>query len=256
MNSVLYTGIVGHQRYAPSRHRFTYPILAAGIDLAELPSLDATVAGFGYNRAHLLSLRDRDYLRADPRPLADKLREFMPDTQPGDRIILLTAFRYVGILFNPVSFYFRMRDGAVQSALVEVNNTFRDRHLYPLPRLTTHGGYRTAEHEKTFHVSPFNSMVGCYRFRFAADPTQRLSVAVDLIREEQLVLRAWMRGKAQPLTSAALRSALVRHPLAAAATLPRILVQAARLAYGKRLPVHRRPQPTDANTLLDRGVPQ
>ena len=42
----------------------------------------------------------------------------------------------MGMVFNPVNFYFRINQKAeLVRALVEVNNTFGDSHLYPLNNL-------------------------------------------------------------------------------------------------------------------------
>jgi DUF1365 family protein len=71
----------------------------------------------------------------------------------------------LGYTFKPVSFWYchRADGGALRAIVVEVNNTFGERHCYLLdnPR---YGAELQAR--KVFHVSPFCEVAGGYRFRF------------------------------------------------------------------------------------------
>lgn len=253
MTSVIYTGQVGHERIAPVNHRFAYPLFFAGADVDELGDLDTGVAGFGYNRFGPLALHDKDFLRQDGQSLPEKLIEFMPERTAEDRVLLVTAFRYWGRLFSPVSFYLRLREGVVQSVLAEVNNTFHDRHVYHLPSLQPEGDFLTARHAKEFHVSPFNDREGTYVFRFNRQPLEHLDIGVNLERDGKTVFRSWLSGRPRPFTSREIRRVLLRHPVAAAVTMPRILTQAAHLYFRKKLKVFKRPEPDHPGTILTRG---
>jgi DUF1365 family protein len=72
--------------------------------------------------------------------------------------------RVLGYTFKPVSFWYCHRtDGSLRAIVVEVNNTFGERHCYLLdaPRYGVELRAR-----KVFHVSPFCKVEGDYRFRF------------------------------------------------------------------------------------------
>ena len=66
--------------------------------------------------------------------------------------------------------------------VVEVNNTFGDRHVYPLNDSEQTAAYRwEATRDKEFHVSPFNNLTGTYHFTFIIKSDQ-LYMGVDLQR--------------------------------------------------------------------------
>lgn len=253
--SQLFRGDVMHRRLTPLAHTFTYPTTFFGFDLGELDALDAAFPWFGRNRPRPLSLRDTDYLRGRHAPVLEQLGEFLPPEAPGERTVLITSPRYFGYAFNPVNFYLRLRDGALRAAAAEVNNTFGDRHIYPLSELREdpETGARRQSVAKDFHVSPFNEMGGTYHFDLRVAP-ERIFLGIDLhVPGEGARMRTWLRGRALPLNRAnLLRYALLRPLDTALNSMPRILWQAALLHYRKRLPVHKRPSPQSAHTLVDR----
>lgn len=256
MNSLIYRGTLWHGREVPVRHEFLYPVFCFALDLDELPELGRETLLFGYNAPRLLSIRDRDYLDGQPVPLRVRLGRFLLDHGAGGeprRVVLVTCARYLNYVFNPVSFYFCFDgDGTddLRCVLAEVNNTFGDRHLYLLADLArTPSGTWTASHPKQFHVSPFNDMRGEYRFEFA-DIRERLNIRVDLVRDGKTVLLTRLQGVAAPFGTAALAATLLRHPLSAALSIPRIARQAAVLYYRKRMKVYHRPNPEHPMTIL------
>jgi cyclopropane-fatty-acyl-phospholipid synthase len=169
------------------------------------------------------------------------------------QVMMFTSARYFNYVFNPVSFYFGLRaDGTPEWALAEVNNTFQDRHVYWLPDLKPDGrGGWVAAKAKTFHVSPFNDLQGEYRFRFELS-SARVVFQVDLWKEGKPFLLATLSGEAVPLTSGSLARTLLRYPVSAALTFPRIVAQAARLKFRRKLAWHTRPDPISPDTILSR----
>lgn len=240
MISRIYNGKVMHARHVPILHRWVFPFYFYAIDLTELPELDRNVKGFGYNHWRPVSIQDSDYLRGNG------LSEFIDTTQV-DRIVFITVARFMAKVFNPVSFYYGLRtDGTAAFVLAEVNNTFGERHLYPLK---VEGTFPLqCRHEKQFHVSPFNSMNGHYEFTFSA-PANELSIDIKLIRDDQVVLEASMWGQGLPLTTANLWKTVLQHPFTAALTMPRIIGQAIILHFQKKLPVFKHPLPDSPNTI-------
>jgi DUF1365 family protein len=259
MHSRIYRGEVVHRRTGAVEHAFTYPVTFFAFDLAELDALPRLCPLFGRNgRAAVLTLRDWDYLRGERRPIGEQLAHFLPPPAPGEHTLLVTSPRLFGYAFNPVNFYLRLRDDRLTAALAEVNNTFGDRHVYPLPVLQEGPGRHswTARHAKEFHVSPFNDMAGEYRFHFQVSG-DRLFLGVDLHRGGACVMKTWIQGEGRPLSGGRiLRHALLRPFDTALNSFPRILWQAAVLYFRKRLPVFRRPGPLSPRTLVDRDRPE
>lgn len=255
MDSCIYIGEVMHARSVPVQHRFRYPLYVYGLDLAELPELDRRVRLFGHNRWRPVAVHDRDYLQPGPAPLPEKLRALLREhgvATPVERIFLITAARYFGYVFNPASFFFCDGPGGALAAVVAcVRNTFGEMHVYVLheslaPPEGFDVAYRAA---KAFHVSPFFDRQGEYTFAFRDPRRGPLDLLIQLRREGRVNLVARLRGQPRPLTTGHLLRTLLRFPLTASLTMPRILWQAALLHWRRGLPVHTRPNPDSPDTL-------
>lgn len=245
----IYRGAVYHQRLTPRGHSFQYPIFFFGFDVAQLAEADR-LALFGYNRRALFSLRDADYLDDPSAAIADKERRFFGDPSI-HRIELVTVPRLFGYVFNPVSFHLGYdRQGRLAAMLAEVNNTFKERHLYALaaPESDRDGVVRFHA-AKCFHVSPFNDRRGEYEFRVRRSE-EGLEIHVDIARDGQTVFRSGIvASRSRPLTDRALLSALLRFPLQNLLTLPRIHWQAARLYFQKKVRYFAKPGPDNVMTI-------
>ena len=258
MNSRLYRGRIAHARTWAARHTFQYPVCFYVFDLDELDELPKRIPLFGHNRRRLVALHDRDYLTPGPEPLRQKLEAVLQAHGCADdvrRVLLLTSARFLNYVFNPVSFFYCLRaDGSLRCVVANVNNTFGDSHLYvlqealpPKPGLAAH--YQTA---KDFHVSPFFDLEGRYDFHFSV-PGDTVGVQLQLLKQGEPAFTAQLNGVGRELTTRALLAALLRHPFVALLTVPRILWQAARLYYQRRLPVHPRPNPRSPLTVRVAG---
>lgn len=236
-----------HARRSPIEHQWIFPYCFYAIDLDELPELDRTVRGFGYNRWQPVALHDRDYLNEQGQ-LREQLSQFI-DLKEINCIILITVARFLTRVFNPVSFYYCLRqDGSPACMVAEVNNTFGERHLYIME---SGGDFPVqCQSNKQFHVSPFNDMQGRYEFSFS-EPGDQINISIRLSRDGETVMDASMWGSGEPLTTGNLWKTMLRHPVNAWMTMPRILWQAALLHYRKKMPVFRKPPPTHPMTIKE-----
>jgi cyclopropane-fatty-acyl-phospholipid synthase len=245
MNSMIFSGKVMHARKAPVQHSWIFPFCFYAIDLDELEDLDRKVKGFGYNHWKPVSLRDSDYLTGSG-SFREQLSQHM-NVAEIDKVILITVARFMARVFNPVSFYYCLKeDGSPACMVAEVNNTFGERHLYVMP---CDGTFPIkCRDTKQFHVSPFNNMDGIYEFTFSK-PGDDLNISIRLVRDDHVVMDAAMWGRGRELTTANLWKTLLRHPFTAALTMPRILRQAALLYYKRKLPVYKHPAPEHPMTI-------
>lgn len=238
MRSALYRGTLMHARSGPTVNVFRYPVVMALLDLAELPELSATVRGFGWNSRALAAYCDRDH---------DDVRSLLcahgVSLASDDRLEVLTNLRVLGYVFNPVSFWWARRaDGSLAAVVAEVNNTFGERWPYvllPGDATMDAAGRRRWHAPKRLHVSPFMSMDQRYTW-WISEPRERVSVRIDVHEEDKPDFRATLAAERVELTSASLRSALVRYPIAPAMVTARIHWQALRL-WRKRTPFFRKP---------------
>ncbi|TKZ20818.1 DUF1365 domain-containing protein [Shimia litoralis] len=170
----------------------------------------------------------------------------------GADLLLLTQPSFLGLHFNPVSFWIATRDGLPCAIVAEVNNTFGHRHCYfcALPEFApmTQSAQITAE--KLMHVSPFQTVDGEYRFVF--DVTQEaVNIRISYENGDQGVL-ATLTGRRQTATNRSLIWAAIRRPFGAARVVTLIYWQALKL-YLKRAPFRKKPSPPEM--LISDSIP-
>ena len=256
VHSRLYVGELRHQRIGPVDHAFRYPMFVAAVDLDELPALAAMAPWAGHERAALLGLSARDHFdgRGTLREQFDRTCDGHGVTTPIARVQVVTQLRFAGILFNPVSFWYGWdHSGELAVVIAEVNNTFGERHPYVLTDLTpTPAGWRASAPKRLF-VSPFYDVQGEYDFEFSR-LGDTLALGISVRRGGNVAFRAMLSGAARPLTRGGIARTLAQQPLSAALTVPRILWQAARLHWQRRLPVVPKPAPVDTATTRVAGT--
>jgi DUF1365 family protein len=238
-------GQVRHRRLKPVANAFCYPTYFL---LLPLRSLQANGPGaLARNRRAPLSFYDADH--GDGRALdaggalgwLDDLLRAQGILDASGEVWLHTYPRVLGYSFKPVSFWYcHGTDGALRAVVVEVNNTFGQRHCYLLER-PRYGQDLYAD--KVFHVSPFCAIEGSYRFRFLLTPDLRHTVArIDHDDDQGPLLQTSVSGTLEALTPESLRRALWRYPAMTWGVVARIHWQALRL-FCKRAPFFAKPAP-------------
>jgi hypothetical protein len=236
MNSAIYEGTVMHERAFPRKHRFTYRVYYLWLDLDELPLLDRTVRGFGFDRVAPFSFHSRDH---GPRT-GERLRPWIERaldeagirTDPSERwaVRILTMPRVMGYQFNPLSVWCCYDPtGAMRAVLYEVSNTHGEWHhyLHPVSDLDA-SGYAVHVYDKELFVSPFIDLDATYTFR-VRQPEERAAVLVRERVPEGEVLKASFVGKRRALTSSNLWKEFARYPLVTAKVTGLIHFEAVRL---------------------------
>lgn len=248
------TGQVRHTRLRPARHAFAYPTYFLMLPLRSMRTSGS--GALAWNRGAALSFFDADHgdgrAPQDGGALAwlDELLQRENITDATGEAWLHCYPRVLGYTFKPVSFWYCHRpDGSLRAIVVEVNNTFGERHFYLLDS-PVDGRLLGVElrARKVFHVSPFCAVEGGYRFRFmrtGADGTERTVVRIDYDDSDGLLLQTSVSGRLQPLTAAAARHALWRHPAMTLGVIARIHWQALQL-WRKRVLVRRKPAPPES----------
>ncbi|RTL18979.1 MAG: DUF1365 domain-containing protein [Burkholderiales bacterium] len=236
-------GEVRHRRLRPREHAFAYPSYFLWLPMRALRC--AASPALNRNGRGWLSFHDADHGDggADALAWAEALLAAEGITDADGEVWLQTYPRVLGYVFKPVSFWFcERRDGSLAAVVVEVNNTFGERHCYLLrgPELAWGREQRAA---KVFHVSPFCRVEGSYRFRFMrADG--RVVARVDHDDAAGALLQTSLSGRLQPLTRRSARTAFFAMPALTMMLIIRIHWQALRLAI-KRVPFFSKPEPPE-----------
>lgn len=253
-------GQVSHIRLRPQRHAFAYPTYFLMLPMRSLRQELPLPGQWRINRPGLLSFFETDH--GDGRPAQqggvlawlDELlaREGIHDAN--GEVWLHTYPRVLGYTFKPVSFWYCHRapddhGGALRAIVVEVNNTFGERHCYVLDNPRYGVEQRVA---KVFHVSPFNPVQGHYRFCFMRSTQGTLQRTVSRIdyyddadsdhSGDGPLLQTSISGILQPITAQVLRRALWRYPLMTLGVVWHIHTQALRL-WLKKIPFFHKPPP-------------
>lgn len=244
-------GQVRHKRLRPALHAFAYPAFYVRLPLRSMGQSGFGAAFFSRNRANLLSFHDCDHGDGQ-RSLLDWLSAMLRSQGVLDadgEIWLQTMPRVFGFVFNPVSFWFCHRqNGDLRAVLVDVRNTFGERHFYLLDQAgapITNGQCLSAR--KVFHVSPFCQVEGSYHFRFmrvlrpAGSELRESAVAViDYDDASGPLLQTSLSGTACAIDQRSVLRAVLGFPMMTLLVVVRIHWQALKL-WLKRVPFFSKP---------------
>jgi DUF1365 family protein len=227
-----------HTRTSPLHNQFRYLSYLWLVDLNHLPRPAGPLrllAGF----------RAGDHLGGPavdgvPRSIRQNLDTYLATEGidlAGGQVLMLTAARVLGYVFNPLTVYWcHDRAGALVCVVAEVHNTYGERHCY-LVRTDERG---RAEVEKDFYVSPFEPAGGAMYRMSLPEPGEALDLTITLHRPGAAPFVTGVRGRRRAATTAALLRLGLRYPLAPLMVTVRIRRQGIRLFF-RGLRIVRRP---------------
>lgn len=220
-HSRLYEVTVVHKREHHTHHLLKYTIFMFYLDLDEIPYLQESLHFFSYNRFNLYSLYDKDhfYFFANTLGVRENINRFFEENhlERPDKVFLLTNLRFLGYVFNPVSFYYCYKDGRLSYVLAEVNNTFHEQKpiLIPVKETGRQGNLFYYRDKKNFYVSPFVSYDSDLLFYFT-EPGEKILMRVDSgfysnEKKEHHVI-ATLAGSSHELSDGMLWKLTLRYP--------------------------------------------
>ena len=246
-NEVLGFGRVYHCRHGHKVNRFTYPTFFLFLNSRDEVNYLRTLR---HQFRGVLNFKGADYLNSaggvDGKggALDARIRSFLTRNFnfTADTIWLQTMPRMFGFVFNPVSFWYCMASDKLEAVLVEVNNTFGERHFYWLGPELMQGPESWIEARKVFHVSPFLPVEGFYRFRFR--------IAAEAVRADihyfsqdgKLSLTTWIEGRFKSMRELTWLRLMWNYGWMTPLVVMRIHLQALRL-FLKRVRFHHKPPP-------------
>lgn len=235
-------GQVRHTRLRPARNAFVYASYFLMLPMRTLAR--APCQALARNRIGAISFYDADHGDGSADSLAwlDTLLRAQGITDASGEAWLHCYPRVLGHTFKPVSFWYcHDHMQRLRAVVVEVNNTFGERHVYLLDRPLYGVQIST---EKAFHVSPFCNVEGNYRFRFmtmthACNPTRTVA-RIDYDDAQGPLINTSVSGQLEPLTVQAQRKALRRYGAMTLVVVLRIHWQAIKL-FTRRVPFFKKP---------------
>jgi DUF1365 family protein len=203
-----------HARLAGVRHSFGYTVYLWLTDVDDLPRLR-------WPMTRLAGFDARDHLGSPDRSLRANLDAYLEGRGiwlKGGRILMFAQPRGLGYAFDPVSLFFcYYADETPACVVVEVRNTFGERHCYLVRADATSG-----EIPKHLYVSPFFPADGYYKMRLALSETGLLA-AITLYRQSRPGNGAQPPGvrASRPVLAAVLAGAPIKSPASLARSLLR-----------------------------------
>ncbi|KAI1462842.1 hypothetical protein F4805DRAFT_11569 [Annulohypoxylon moriforme] len=275
-----------HTRFFPKKHSFVYSYLLVGIPIGWTGAAGGMISNDqnGTGAKGWYEINAADYLeRGDGHlGLRSKLDAYLKsqdiDASQYPYAYLVTAAKFLGYHFNPVSFwYLYSAEKRLAAIILEVNNTFDERRMYFLTIDNTAELAEASDSDsltgstkerrfndqkpirrtwkKDFHVSPFNSRKGAYSV-VAYDPLAPnmegrgpINCTINLISSKEhakLVARIFSDGDAvdpTKMTPFQKFRFLISWWWVGFVTFPRIVKEAALLFFKRSLHVWYRPEP-------------
>lgn len=242
----IYTGAVVHRRLKPKDHLLKYRVFSVLLDLDALDEIDADKMPLNINRLGFLSFYERDHGDGRERGLKEwalkQLVKGKVDIQ-SVRVRVLCYPRFLGYVFNPLTVFFcENQSGELIAILYQVKNTMGEDHTYVVPVQQQNERVYRHRCDKAMYVSPFTPMESDYAFNITP-PGDDVCVSIQQSDREGPILNASFSGKHEPLNTANLRRAIIRHPLMTLKVICGIHVEAFKL-WRKGIPFFRHtPQP-------------
>lgn len=231
MRSQLLRGKVRHTRFRPKRYQLEHDVFYFAIDLDELDQLERFGRLVGRNRRAIFELRDADHLKPPSTDLVADFRRHLAASGidlGGGRVTLVANLRTLGHVFNPASFWLcRDAQDRLAAVVVEVHNTYRERHLYTL-RPERDGSTFTAQMDKDFYVSPFIGPEGRYRVT-VRESRRGLAIGINERQDGEPLLATSLNLTRLPLTARSVVRLLLGNPLVTYKTVAFIHIHAFRL---------------------------
>ena len=245
---MLVSGVTKHARFRPRPHTFQYPVAYLLLDSLH-PNLPATknVLGKGIYD-WFFAVRPNDFLditstgtglnggdiNESTGAILDRVRKLFDANQSGqvDRVLTISMPRVRALwfrpAFNPLTVHYAYShnpDGAYGNdeewkwigTVLEVSNTFGERHLdilpadldsstssdiKKLPAEATRKGYDAAFWiRRRFHVSPFNDLSGWYEVHLS-DPLTRLDYCATGAASIEVVITMWVPAEGKSVVDA------------------------------------------------------
>jgi len=223
---------VFHARNFPKKNSFLYKVYYLLLDINELPVKSHFLS---FEKFNLFSFYKKDHCKNDDKK---DLRNWIENILTKEnikacKIMLLTQPRVLGYVFNPVSLWFCLNEKKeLIAVLAEVNNTFGESHSYLIYNNDYSVIKSNQEHfaKKEFHVSPFFTREGKYRFKFDYNP-EKIKVFIDYFSEDKLMLQTSLNVDCKTLSDWQLIKAFFAIPFLTLKVIILIHYQALKIVF-------------------------
>lgn len=176
----IYFGKVFHARLRPKQHKLNYRVFYLNINLKEIENKNS-LRFLSFNEFNLFSIYDKDHGPVNCKNINNWIRNLIKKNNIKvniENIYLLSFPRVLGYVFNPLSVYSCLdKNNKIILQIYEVHNTFNQRYFYIVKNSFNRRNHNNI-YKKNFHVSPFISMRGKYKFKSFIDK-EKIKIIVE-----------------------------------------------------------------------------
>lgn len=242
---------VWHQRHQPVDYSFTHPVMFLVWDIKDF-ARKLPLKLFSINQWNMFGINLKNYgfapLATPKQYVIDAIASMQCATEMIEEISLITMPSLLGFVFNPVSFWccFDAKQ-QLRYVLVEVNNTFGERHAYVCHNQDFSAITKDSiiQHKKVFHVSPFCEVKGHYDFNFDITD-ERVRIKILYYDQQKPLISTSIFGERTAISDRQLLKAFFKLPLFTVKVVLLIHYHALRL-WLKRVPYITKPDKPNAD---------
>jgi len=236
---------VFHKRLSPKINEFLYEVFYICFDISKISALKCYFLSL--NKFNIFSFYEKDHGNKDGSSIQDWAKKIFANSKAKNKIkkiFLFTHPRVLGYAFNPVSFWFGIgEDEKIYAIIAQVNNTFGENHIYLIDNENLEPIHENQwfDAKKEFHVSPFYSTEGQYKFRFIFNQN-KIAVWIDYYIDNKTLLTNVISSKQLNLNNINLLKTFLLMPLMTFKVIYLIHFQALKLFIKKLKYIPKPPQ--------------
>jgi uncharacterized protein len=216
MNAIYLNDVI-HDRRIPKPYKFNFRFFWYYLNIKDLHKLHNSSKLFSYNKFNLFSFYDKDHLPINNLSIEEKVKTYLLENnieEDVEDIFLLTNLRFLGYVFNPVSFYFIKTNQGQQYSIIEIGNTFKE--IKPIFVDSSHYEDFVFDKKVTkhFYISPFAALNNEMRFIYHI-PNEKLKfIILDSKQNLELELTTSLKGVRKDFNDKELFKAALSKPFA------------------------------------------
>lgn len=220
MISSIVNGYTYHKRFSPKAHSFEYRYFQFFFDLDEVEDISYSQPLIGHNSFSVYSYYERDHLTHNNKSLKKDILDEVSLHYPhfkAQKVYHVTGLRFMGYVFNPVSFFIVTDDKNKFLSIAQVTNTFYEikRFFSEIKEYNDDFFDVESSFDKSFYISPYSSSKGQIKFNIKIKLGHSIRISVFNIEEGKTNLQAGYIGKFVPLTKLNILKSVVKYPFQA-----------------------------------------
>lgn len=251
--SAIYKNFIIHERLIPRKYKFGFKFFWYYFDLDELEDLSQKSLFFSYNKFNLFSYFDKDHLDRNTNTTKENIIHFLKKNGIFSKcktIKILTNLRFLGYVFNPVTYYFIETEDNNEYCVIEICNTYKEIKPYFVDgsNLNPKKNKFEVTAPKEFYISPFSDLNNYMKFKISK-PDDYLKISIsDFKKDHSLELRTALVGKRMAFNDKVLFASAIAKPFATLQIIIAIHWHALKL-FLRRVPYFKK----DNNKHLQKG---